>query len=467
MRNFKPICACRAIAAALLVLVSACMSNYPNTAANSVLYQGARLIIGNGNVIENGALLIQDQEIVAAGTLADMTVPDDAMVVDVSGKSIIPALIDAHTHLGYEGYSSWGGDNYRRENIVEHLQRYAYYGFVAVFSAGSDAEDLIYEIQQQQMAGEFTGARVLFAAGMAPPGQGPNPAFLTQALTVAERFEQTVLRGVASPQQAREQVQEVAAKNIPIIKIWVDDRGGSQEKLSPEIYRALIEEAKALDIAVFVHQQSAQDMPDLIDAGAAGFLHGRLSPELDVAIAEQLALSNAFVVPNLGLGDLRREKISNDLFLTSAISQSEGTRLATQFELRNGSVEAIALNPNQETQLRDAFSRLLQAGVDIVLGTDAGAVPDHFFGYTGHRELEIYVRLGLTPMQAIIAGTSAAAEHLGMADLGSLESGKSANFIVLENNPLEDIRHTQTIVEVVLNGQKVDRESLRAQWIDP
>jgi imidazolonepropionase-like amidohydrolase len=102
--------------------------------------------------------------------------------------------------------------------------------------------------------------------------------------------------------------------------------------------------------------------------------------------------------------------------------------------------------------------------VDIVLGTDAGAVPDHPFGYTGHRELEIYVRLGMTPMQAIIAATSSAAKHLGLEDYGQLKPGFSADVVILNQNPLEDIRNTRAIEKVFLGGEEIDRAALRRKW---
>ena len=121
-------------------------------------------------------------------------------------------------------------------------------------------------------------------------------------------------------------------------------------------------------------------------------------------------------------------------------------------------------NPMAEMELRTSFNGLLVAGVDIVLGTDAGAVPNHPFGYTGHREMEIYVRLGMSPMQALVASTSNASKHLGLDNRGSIKLGKSADLVLLSNNPLDDIRNTRSILRVILGGIEVDRDSLRGKW---
>ena len=164
-------------------------------------------------------------------------------------------------------------------------------------------------MQQAQLSGAFTSARFLFAAGMAPPGQGPNDQFLTHAIAIEQQTGQRILYGVANAEQAVESVREIAVKNISVIKIWVDDRGGSQHKLAPQLYRAIVAEAAANDIEIYAHQQYAQDMPDLLDAGISGFLHGRIGAGLEREIAQQLAAENAFVVPNLGLGELRREAL--------------------------------------------------------------------------------------------------------------------------------------------------------------
>ena len=428
--------------------------------ARSYLLDNVRVIIGDGSVLESGALLVDGGRISAVGLRSEIEPELNVEVIDLSGKTIMPALIDSHAHLGYEGHTSWGAENYSRENLIDHLQRYAYYGFSAVFSAGSDPDALAYQVQQAQLAGEFSSARFLFAAGMAPPGQGPNDQFLTHAVALEKQTGQRILYGVDSVEQAIDSVREIAAKNISVIKIWVDDRGGSQQKLAPQLYRAIADEAAKNSIEIYAHQQYAEDMPNLLEAGVSGFLHGRIGTGLGREIAQQLSAASAFVVPNMGLAELRREAIGTDDFLRASLPESVAARLgeSSQRLLKANREEA------REAELRASFGHLLDANVDIVLGTDAGAVPDHFFGYTGHRELEIFVRLGMTPMQAIVAATSKPAQRLGLDDLGLLQPGYSADLVVLDENPLNNIRNTRSISLVFLNGKMLDRAGLAADF---
>jgi imidazolonepropionase-like amidohydrolase len=426
--------------------------------SGALLLDNATVIVGDGQVISPGSVLVMDDAIVAVGTADTLAIPADATVVDLDGKYLLPALIDAHTHLGYQSTQGWGHEFYGRDNLLANLRQYAYYGFSAVFSAGSDPAELGLELQQ-----EFAGlpvARLLFAVGMGPPGQGPNDSFLLETAEVESRLEMPILRGIEGPVQAIALAREVAEQGVPFIKIWVDDRGGSQEKLSPDAYLPLVAEGMRQRLKTFAHQQYAADMLPLIDAGVSGFLHGRLGTELNEEIAAALARERVFTVPNLGLAELRRETIGRDAFLQSVLPEAEIVRLSAETGARQA---APPFDSVRDSELAQSLQRILSAGADIVLGTDAGALPDHPFGYTGHRELEIYVRLGMTPMQAIVAATSNAALHLGQNDLGLVAPGRRADLLVLSANPLENIRNTREIHSVYLGGAAVDREQIAAE----
>ncbi|MGI9250899.1 MAG: amidohydrolase family protein [Pseudohongiellaceae bacterium] len=461
---------------ALICLLSALLALLPVSLPllaqdTPLLLQNARLVIGDGGVIEQGSLLLHEgriQAVIDPASPGAGTTAAGAEAIDFNGKTVMPAMIDVHSHLGYQAADSWGADNYTHNNLIDNLQRYAYFGFGAVFSAGSDPAGFAQALQAAQEAGEFQGARMLFAAGMAPPGEGPNNLFLVEALQVEERLGQPILYGLSTVQQARQAVRTVANNGIHYIKLWVDDRGGTQHKLAAPVYRAVADTAGEHGIRVFVHQQYAGDMPDLLAAGVHGFLHGRLGTNADGSVfgrelARLVAESGTFVVPNLGLAELRSQAIANDPFLREILTPAGIQRMSAGAGTRQAE-----FSPNAATDagLRNSLAYLLAANADIVLGTDAGALPDHPFGYTGHRELEIYVRLGMTPMQALVAATSNAARHLGLNDSGVLRPNARADLLILNSNPLEDIRHTQSIYAVYLAGEVLDRDALRRRFSD-
>ena len=446
------------LAAGLMLLSSLAVPAFAQD-GEAILFRNVHVIVGDGSEIANTEVLIRDDEIMGIGAVS---LPESVpiRVIDLAGKTLMPALIAGHAHLGYQSRDGWGAEYYDLNNLILNLKQYAYYGFAAVFSAGSDPDDLAIELQSLIASGAVSAPRFVFAAGMAPPGQGPNNQFLVHTNTVEQNTGMTILRGLESAEQAREAVREVAAKGIAFIKLWVDDRGGTQSKLSPTLYRAVAEEARGYGIKVMIHQQTAADMPDLLAAGVDGFLHGRIGDEFDLTIAETLAAQEVFVVPNLGLGELRREGIGDDPFLAPLLNSESLSRLASG----NGERQAFpAPNEQREQSLRAGFARIDDAGADLVLGTDAGAVPDHPFGYTGHRELEILVRLGVSPMAALVAATGNAAKHLDLGDMGLVQAGYSANLLILNANPLDDIRNTRRIHSVFLQGQEQNRVALRAE----
>jgi len=425
-------------------------------AQSDILMQNANLIIGDGSVLTNHDLLIEDGLIVDLGR--NLSLPEAGLVVDLQGKWVMPALIDAHAHLGFQSRESWGAGNYDLENLTDNLEQYAYYGFGAVFSAGSDPAEIA-QLLKAVVSRRKNLPEFLYAAGLAPPGQGPNNQFLEQTTLVEARTGFKVLHGVTEPKSARQTVTELARKGSEFIKIWVDDRGGSQTKLAPEIYWAVAQQAGQLGLKVFVHQQNAADMLDLITAGVDGFLHGRIGSAFTDDLVSRAARSDVFVIPNLGLGELRREAIGEDNFLVPFLSKALRESLSAS-ATRQAQPEREAVD---ESELIAGFARIEAGGLDLVLGTDAGAVPGHPFGYTGHRELEIYVRLGMSPMDALLSATSLAAKHLGLDGLGLLKLGKQASLVILNSDPTSDIRSTRDIHSVYLNGQRINRRAIASR----
>jgi imidazolonepropionase-like amidohydrolase len=430
----------------------------------TIVFEGARLIVGDGRVIENGVLVVDNGRLTAVGRRGAVQRPSGATHVVLTGKTVMPTLIDAHMHMAYENMSSWRAENYTRENIIDTLNRLAYYGVGAVISTGTDPNDLAIQIQKDQAAGLIDGARFLFAAGFGPPGQGPN----AQLLKELAKFPDVVVRGITNDADARQGVAEVAAKQISFIKVWVTDRGGTQRKTSPEAYRALIDEAHKHNIVVLAHATDGlEDAKDLARAGLDGFIHGVL--DADVEFADMVKKNNGFITPAQGLGNRnlpgQRGAWYEDPFF------QEATPPATIERYRQQTAKAPpppANTPSPEQRLerpRLMIAVLKAGGVRIAVGTDAGATPDYPPGYPMHREMEIYSKIGMTPEQVLIAATKSGAEALRLdKDLGTLEKGKIANLLVLNADPRMDITNTRKIASVYLAGKEVDRAALRRNW---
>ena len=424
------------------------------------LFTGAHVIVGDGRVIEDAAFLVRGDRIVRVGNAGAVQAPPEASVVELTGRTVMPALVNTHAHLGWERYASWGSQNFTRENLVDHLHRHAYYGVGTIISTGSDLEEIALEVRQAQRVGEVAGARYLVSPGLGIPGGGPNPRFTNDAGWWG-------LHGVASPEEAREVVRAEAARGIRILKIWVDardERRGARVKLHPDIYAAILDEAQVRDIRVIAHATTLEDHKRLIAAGARRFIHMPYDVAVDEEYLELVAARNVFIVPTIGMVTRRepyRRPVYEDPFFQEQVPEEVVAMLRDA-----AAGDAGADRPRtvaDETRARLIRNNFLRLRDHVILGTDAGAVGD-FFGYADHLELELFVRLGMTPAEAIVAATSRAARAFGLTDTGSIEAGRSADFLVLDANPLDDITHTREIAAVYLRGVEVDRGALRARW---
>lgn len=430
--------------------------------SKAVLYEGARLITGDGaQPIESGAFLVQNGRIVALGRKGEVAPPAGAARVDLSGKTVMPAMINVHVHIGYEGYTRWGAENYTPQNVLDHLQREAFYGVGATTSVGTSPTDQAIAFQQDQQAGKFPPAsRFLFMPGMAPPGGGPDAVLIKATTALRTVYE------VSTAQQARAAVQTMASRRIRNVKIWVDDRRGTYPKMTPDVYNAIIDEAHKHQMIVHAHATTLADQKAVVRAGADVLVHAVQNEKLDDEYLALLREKKPYWATVIGLGD-RTEVCDNDPFVDQVLPPRVIAAIRSTMEARPLAPSCGPRSPNaaaREEMLANNFPRMIAAGARLVLGTDAGIHPGYSFGSADHHEIARWVGLGLTPSQAIVAATQRPAELMGLTDMGTLAVGRSADFLVLDANPLDDIRNTRRIASVYLRGTMLDRDALLAGW---
>jgi len=390
----------------LLALLAGCAT--PPSGGPVTAYDGARLIIGDGRVVENGTLLVQGSTITAVGRVS---VPSGATRINAVGKTIMPMIVDTHVHVSPT-----------REAIIRDLRMRAYYGVSAAMSLGTDS----YEVLAMR-AEEIPGAARFRSAG--------------RGITMQEPGRTTVPYWVNDVTEARKAVAELAANKVDIVKIWVDTRDGKFKKLTPELYGAIIDEAHKRGLRVTAHIFDLEDAKGLIRAGVDALAHGVRDRDIDeelVAMFKQRP--NLVLTPNLpergvqvDLSWLKEGLPSNQYAMLEQANTDR--KIAQQFfgiQARN-------------------LAKLNAAGARITLGTD-GNRP-----WGPHEEMEDMVLAGMTPMQVIVAATRNSAEFMRLSDAGTLQAGKSADFIVLDANPLENITNTRRISAVILRGAALDR----------
>jgi imidazolonepropionase-like amidohydrolase len=426
------------------------------------LFDGARLIPGDGRPpIEEGTFLVQNGRITAIGPKGSIAPPRGTQRIDLAGKTVMPAMVNVHVHIGYEGYTSWGAGNYTPQNVLDHLQREAFYGVGATQSVGSSPTDASIQFQRDQNAGKFPPAsRFLFMPGMAPPNGGPDAVLIKGTKALHAIYE------VSTAVEARTAVRGMAGKKLKNVKIWVDDRGGTYPKMPPEVYTAIIDEAHKHGMKVHAHATTLADQKAVVRAGIDVLLHTVAGQKLDEDLISLVNAKKPYWVPLIGLGD-RTDVCDNDPFVTQTlparlVAAIRATTVVRPLEPTCGQLPPNA--PTREEMLRNNFPKMIAAGARLVLGTDAGVSSGYTFGSAEYHEIARWAQFGLSPSETIVAATSRSAEVMGLADTGTLATGKRADFIILESNPLDDIQNARRINSVYFRGIKLDRQALLEKW---
>jgi imidazolonepropionase-like amidohydrolase len=401
--------------------------------ADTKVFVGARIFDGTGKaVIEKGTIVVQDGKIAAVGPSNKVKAPKGAQTIDVTGKTITPGLIDAHSHVSdVEGKKTGATE----EAVEKQLSLFARYGITTVLSLGGE-EEPAFKLRDAQETPSLNRARIWVA--------GP------------------VIVG-KTPEEGRAMVDKVADMKPNYIKIRVDDNLGTTKKITPDVYRAVIDEAHKRGLRLFVHFFYLDDAKDLVRSGADLLAHSVRDKPVDDEFIAMVKQRNIPYCPTL-----TRE-------LATFVYEDTPAFFKDAFFLREADPKVIASleEPKHQEAMRKSKSAqaykaalptaeknlktLSDAGVPIIMGTDSGATASRFEGYFEHKEMQMMADSGMTPKQILMAATGSGAKALKLTDVGTLEKGKWADIVVFDKSPLDDIGNTETISAVYVAGNEVKR----------
>jgi len=420
--------------------------------AQTTALRGARVIDGSGGAaIDNAVIVIRDGRIVAIGPSAGTPVPSDAEVVDYTGKTIIPGLISDHSHVGIFVGLKAAPENYNRDSILRQLKQLEAYGVTTVMALGLNGP-LFYELRPELHAGRLPGAD-LFGAdqGIGVVGGQPSAAVVPVGENQVSRPD--------TLEMARESIRQMAARKTDMVKIWLDSAGGLMPKLKPEVYSAVIDEAHKNGLRVAAHIYDLDDAKAVVRAGVDVIAHGVRDKPVDPEFIDMMKAQSLWYIPTIVLdytnfAFAEHPAWTREPFFQRALHPAVRAQLDDpDYRERTLGMPATAKNRAAVVTNKQNLKAIHDASVRVGFGSDSG-VGLRIPGVAEHLELALMVEAGLTPMQAITNATSNAAALLKLDDRGVLASGKLADLVVLDGDPIADISNSRRIHAIWHRGKK-------------
>ena len=425
----------------------------PAAWAETTLLENFTLIDGSGGpAVPNAALLVVDGRIQYAGPKSGVKAPAGAVRQDLTGKFVMPGIMNLHTHLGNTKGLVADPKNFTFENLNNQLGTYAKYGVTTVVTMGSEQE-LIFEARTKQRAGRESQTRI-FTAYRGFTGVDGYP---TKAMGMhGVPFE------VSTPAQVDAAMKILAEKKVDLVKIWVDDHLGKEPKISIDLCKAIIAGATKHHLPVAAHVFYLEDARQLVGFGLHGVAHSVRDKLVDDAFIQLMKKQGAYQIPTL-----TREAsmfiyanpggLLDDPFFTKSLDpETLKTIRSAAYRKKQADDKETHLWPGFLKNAQANLKKLYDSGVNVGFGTDTGP-PSRFSGFFEHWEMELMAQAGLTPAQIIQTFSKNAAAYLGMSkDLGTLTKGHWADLVVLGKNPLDDIKNARSIETVWVAGLKAN-----------
>ncbi|CAN5771032.1 amidohydrolase family protein [soil metagenome] len=432
---------------------------------STLLIRNGQIIDGTGkDPLQNGSILIEDgwfKEI----TTGDVEVPPQATVIDGTGKTILPGLIDMHSHLLSGGFDSITDviDSFDPATQRRSLKQMLYWGVTATYSPVQPLESGL-QLRHEVAKETFLAPR-LFISG--PGFTAPN-GWAGSLLPLARMEPKSV-------EEAEQQVNQLADAGVNILKVYYDTQCcaflSPLPKLETPIMERIIQTAHARNLRVMLHAYDNQFHVDALRAGVDILAHSAVTAPIDDQYLELAGRAKALYLATLSVYHDAFDEDSLRKFIAQDFVQETVPKKTLDTLAEGGPLDEFLKITKKDyikeqlPTIQGNLKKVAESGIAIGVGPDTG-VMGAFPGISVHREMELMVRAGIPPAMVLKAASKTAAEYLGEESLGTIQPGKIADLLIIKGNPLEDIKQTRNIELVMKAGRLIDRENLLQEILE-